>query len=755
MRAREGLNIAPAYRKRSPDRPTGRPRTDGAPAKPFGDFLFEIGCEEIPAGMIGKSARELKVILEKYLSTTGLLDSRSSNASIETFGAPRRLTAIVREVRLKQEDVTREITGPPRSIAFDSVGEPTRAAESFASKQGIPLSKLRIVNTPKGEYVAAVQIIPGRLASEILAEFLPQAIQEVSWPRSMYWTGPRGPRFIRPIRWIVALLDGNVIPFSFAGVQSGNRTRGHRFLGKSNVSLSGPSDYDAKLKKNFVLCRPGERRKKIEVEIRALAACRNLRAHDDPALLEMVTYLNEYPTVIAGDFDAAFLELPDEILITVMRDHQKYFALESRTGELAPHFLAVINLARDFRGLVRQGHERVLRARFADAQFFWRTDQKIKLADYLPKLAAVTYESRLGSYKDKVDRIRALARWLAEQWFSAGVTEADVAGSDRAGELAKCDLVTEMVREFTELQGIVGGLYARAQGEPEDIAWAVYDQYKPLGLDDPIPRNLTGCAVALADKLDSLAACFAVGAVPTGSSDPFALRRAALGIVKIILERKLPLSLSAAISAAARAVNDHAPKIDVSDAVEKRVLDFLLERARYILRERRGFAYDEINAAFAAGADDLVDAVERVAAVKAIRNTKNFAPLAASFKRIRNILEKSAGVSDKTQAGVKQELLREAAELQLQSAAQRIGEEATRRKKEKKYRQALEKISELRPAVDFFFDKVLVMHEDEKIRRNRIALLGGLLKEFSTIADFSELGAEEPRTEGAPAAAQS
>jgi glycyl-tRNA synthetase beta chain len=722
---------------------TGGTRTASSAAKTFGDFLFEIGSEEIPAGMIAKAASELKVILERHFLTNGLLAEKSGAASIETFGAPRRLTAIIRNVRLKQEDITREITGPPKSIAFDNLGEPTRAAESFASKQGIPLSKLTIVNTPKGEYVAAVQVILGRPAAQILSEALPQAIQEISWPRSMYWTGAHGPRFIRPIRWIVALLDGKVIPFSFAGVQSGDRTQGHRFLGKQNVPLTGPDDYDPKLKKNFILPHPEERRKKIDAEIRALGSRKGLHAHEDAGLVELVTYLNEYPTVIAGDFDPAFLELPDEILITVMRGHQKYFALESRNGELAPHFLAVINLAHDPKGLVRQGHERVLRARFADARFFWEADQKTKLGDYLPKLAAVTYESRLGSYKDKVERMRTLARWLAEQWFSAGVTEADVAGSDRAAELAKCDLVTEMVREFTELQGIVGGLYARAQGEPDEIAWAVYDQYKPLGLDDPIPRNLTGCAVALADKLDSLVACFAVGAVPTGSSDPFALRRAALGIVKIILERQIPLSISAAISAAARALKDHEPKIEASDAVQKQVLDFLLERARYILGERRGFAYDEINAAFAASADDLVDAVERVSALKAIRNTKNFPPLAAAFKRIRNILEKSAGTKDRMQTGVKQELLKDAAELQLQTAAQRIGEEATRRKKEKKYRQALEKISELRPAVDFFFDKVLVMHEDENIRRNRIALLGGLLKEFSTIADFSELGAED------------
>ena len=722
-----------------------RAKTVGAkkPAAPaVADFLFEIGCEELPAGMIPKAAHELQAILEKYFATHGLLEA---NGSIESLGGPRRLAAIARRLRLRQEDVVREVTGPPKSVAYDAVGEPTRAAMSFAEKQGIPVSKLAIVNTPKGEYVSATQVIEGRPASKILAEILPQAIQEISWPRSMYWTGAHGPRFIRPIRWIVALLDGKVVPFTFAGLNSGNRTDGHRFLGKRNISLSGPNEYESKLKKNFVLVRPEERRKKIETEIRSIAGRKNLRAHEDEALLEVVTYLNEYPTVISGSFDPVFLALPEEILITVMRDHQKYFGLESRRGELAPNFLAVINLNKDSKGLVRAGHERVLRARFADAQFFWRADQKCRLADYLPKLAHVTYERRLGSYFDKVERMRAIARWLAEQWFSSGITGGDVAGSDRAAELAKCDLVTEMVKEFTELQGIVGGLYARAQGEPDEIAWAVYDHYKPLGLDDPTPRNLTGCAVALADKLDSLVACFAVGAAPTGSSDPFALRRAALGIVKIILDRKISLSISAAVSAAAKALREHAPKINASDAVEKQVLDFLFERAKFILRERRGFAYDEINAAFAAGADDLVDAADRVEALKAIRNTKNFAPLAASFKRIRNILEKSAVAGDKNQLTVKQELLRDPAELQLNMVVQKIGEEATRRKKSKKYREALEKISELRPAVDFFFDKVLVMAEEEDVRRNRLALLGTLLREFSTIADFSELGGEESK----------
>jgi glycyl-tRNA synthetase beta chain len=708
-----------------------------------GDLLFEIGCEEIPAGMILRASQELKALLQKHLLTHGLLDEKFAGDSIEAFGAPRRLTAIARGIRLRQADVTREITGPPKSVAYDAVGEPTRAAMSFAEKQGIAVSKLTIVNTPKGEYLAARQFIIGLPAENILSQTLPQIIQEISWPRSMYWTGAHGPRFIRPVRWIVALLDGKVVPFSFAEVPAGNHTEGHRFLGRKRILVHNPADYELKLKKNFVLCRPNARRREIDAQIRFQTMRRGLKAHEDAGLLELVTYLNEYPSVIVGDFDPSYLALPDEILITVMRDHQKYFALETKDGDLAPHFLAVINLPKDPQGLIRAGHERVLRARFADARFFWETDQKVKLGDYLPKLAAVTYESRLGSYGCKVERMRALARWLAEQWFSGGVSQADVAGSDRAAELAKCDLVTGMVGEFPELQGIVGGLYARAQGEPEEIASAVYDQYKPVGLDDPLPRNLTGCAVALADKLDSLVACFAVGAVPTGSSDPFALRRAALGIVKIILEKKLPLSLSAAISAAAKSLREQTPKIEASDTAQKQVLDFLLDRARHVLREHYGFAVDEINAAFAAGADDLVDAADRVAAVKAIRDTKNFVPLAAAFKRIRNILEKSAAVADKSQLVVQDDLLWEPAERELYAATQKIGEDATRKKKARRYREALETISALRPSVDSFFDKVLVMVEDQNVRRNRLALLGNLLKEFSTIADFSELGQEE------------
>ncbi|HVH73222.1 MAG TPA: glycine--tRNA ligase subunit beta, partial [Candidatus Dormibacteraeota bacterium] len=413
-----------------------------------------------------------------------------------------------------------------------------------------------------------------------------------------------------------------------------------------------------------------------------------------------------------------------------------------KNGELAPQFLAVINTDKDAKGIIRAGHERVLRARFADARFFWESDQKCRLADYLPKLERVTYESRLGSYRDKVERIRDLTRWLTEQWFNLGIHQAHVLEADRAAELAKCDLATEMVREFPELQGIVGGLYARAQGEADEVADAVYDHYRPVGLDDPIPRNLTGCAVALADKLDAVVGCLGVGIVPTGSSDPYGLRRTALGIVKIVLEKKLPLSLSLAIGAAGKVLLTHKPKRGVTPDQESKILDFILDRTRFVFREREQFAYDEVAAVFRAGVDDLVDTHKRLQALRNIRKSRNFEPLAVSFKRIRKILEK-AGVAPDECGRVDPGLFEGAAERELHAAAHAAASKVESLKRGGKYQEALEAIAGLRPTVDKFFDGVMVMAEKEAVRKNRLALLAELLGEFSTIADFSEIGGEE------------
>lgn len=701
------------------------------------ELLFEIGAEEIPAGMLPRAISELQAILERHLAAENFMQG----VTIETFGGPRRLAAWVRGLVQKQADVENEITGPPKSVAYDAAGAPTRAAVSFAEKQGVPLHQVYLVQTPKGEYLAAKVTRRGRTAHDLLLEILPRVIHDLPWPRTMTWTGLEGARFIRPIRWLVGVLDGKPLKFSFGGLTAGDVTVGHRFLGKPQIKVTSFADYEQKLRANGVIVRPAERREKIERELAAYSKRTGFHIHPDAELLQLVTYLNEFPHVIEGGFDPAFLNLPDEILITVMRGHQKYFAVEKRGGELAPHFLAVINMAKDSQGLVRAGHERVLRARFADAQFFWESDQKVRLADILPKLDSITYESRLGSYHAKVERMRAIARWLSELWFNLGMMQAHVADADRAAELAKCDLATEMVREFTELQGVVGGLYAKAQGEPEVVADAVYDHYRPVGLDDPIPRNLTGCAVALADKFDSVVGCFSVGVIPTGSSDPYALRRSALGIVKIILDQKLPVSLSLAVGAAAKALLTHPPKKQVTPQQEQQVLEFLLDRAKFVFREKSGYAYDEVAAVFRAGADDLVDAEKRLKALKSIRKSRNFEPLAISFKRIRKIVEK-ANLPAGEALPVDPKLFEKDAEKHLYEAVRKTASKVSDDKRAGKYLEALEEIAGLRKVVDAFFEEVMVMAEDEAVRKNRLALLAELLREFTTIADFSELGGE-------------
>jgi len=374
--------------------------------KSSSELLFEIGCEEIPAGMLPKAEDDLRLNIEKLLAAEDL----SKEATVETFSTPRRLAAWVRGLPLKQADVEFEVTGPPKSVAYDAVGAPTRAALSFAEKQRVHVSSLYLVQTPKGEYLAAKQSKVGRATEQILTAILPRAVHDLTWPRSMTWTGLGGPRFIRPIRWVVAVFDGKPLKVEVGGIAAGNSTRGHRFLGSSAVRVSGFQDYEKKLQANGVIVRPARRQEKIGRELEGFAKRGGYRIHEDAGLRTQVTHLNEYPTVIQGDFDPAFLDLPDEILVTVMRDHQKYFAVEKKSGELAAQFLAVINTDKDAKGIIRAGHERVLRARFADARFFWESDQKCRLANYLPKFEQVAYESRLARSRQKLERVLEVAR---------------------------------------------------------------------------------------------------------------------------------------------------------------------------------------------------------------------------------------------------------------------------------------------------------------------------------------------------------
>jgi len=576
------------------------------------------------------------------------------------------------------------IKGPPISAG-------DKAAGGFAKKQGVELSAMSKV----GDYYELRKLVPGRAVRDILGETLAATILGIQWPKTMFWVGGKtGPRFIRPIRWIVAVLGDEVIFFELAGVESGSVTRGHRKLGSSSIPVTFAT-YESELRKNFVILSADERRRKIVTEITQLGA------KLDADLIETLTFITEYPTAIRGDFDPAYLELPAEVLTTVMRHHQKYFSVESAAGKLAPHFVAVMNTSGDPEGLVKRGNERVLKARFNDARFFWDVDQQKKLADRVEDLAKVTFQAKLGSYLEKTNRVVALVDELGGN-----------AHAQRAALLAKCDLTTEMVKEFTDLQGVVGGLYARHQGEHEAVAKAIYDHYQPLSMEGDIPSTHEGRIVALADKLDTLRGCFAVGLVPTGSKDPFALRRAAQGVVKILVEAKLDYKLD--------------------DLAKGELREFLLDRIKYYFREIRGFKYDEVNAVMASGCGTLADVEARLTALAGVRPTQDFEPLAASFKRIQNILKQAA--FDPTVV-LDPQLLEEGPERDLYTDFVRVRDAAKR----ETYPDALEHIASLRPRVDTFFDKVLVNAKDDNVRINRLTLLQNLLTEFSTIADFSEI----------------
>src|SRR6202451_1274329 len=709
------------------------------------DFLLEIGCEEIPARMIGAASLELRDRITALLSR-----ERLAAHEVARFDSPRRLAVLASGISAAQADVTEQVTGPSVNVAYKD-WQPTPAAHAFAKKSGVDVAQLERVSTPKGEYVAAKVTKKGRTAAEILAENLPKAISTIYWPKNMYWRKPNE-RFVRPVRWLVALLDGETVPLEFGGVRAGRTSRGHRILSDNNVTIArAGSSYIDSLRAAKVLGR-GERehqiRKALDAATRTVPGA---RWREDKTLLDTVVNLTEFPSVILGSFDPQFLTLPAEVLVTVMRDHQKYFAIEDAEGRLLPHFLAVLNTEGDPQGLIRHGNERVLRARFNDARFFWETDQKRSLLERLDLLRHVTFQKDLGSYYEKTRRVQRLCSWLSEIIKQSGIAIRPGV-IHKAVCLAKTDLITELVKEFTELQGIVGGLYARVQaldaGLPEAtrlaIADTIYDHYKPESAEDDVPRSIESSVLSIGDKADTIAGMFSLGLVPSGSKDPFALRRQANGIVKVIAEKKLPLRLTELFSDARAGYRG-------SDA-EKKFVDemtftasvkiFFRERLEFYLRDVRGYAYDVINAVLSAGANDVVDALARAEAVKQVIHMPEFLAIGAACKRMRNILKQAEEKG--IEPAARFEMLLDSAEEEksladyLEVNSPMI--EALRKKNE--YVQALLLLSTARTRVDAFFDKVMVMVEDPKVRANRLALLRTLLKEFSTIADFSEIVTE-------------
>ena len=689
------------------------------------DFLLEIGLEEVPARMIAGAEAEFGRRVRDLLVRERLI---AADAEVKTYSTPRRLVVLAADVAAAQADVEEQLTGPSWKVAFKD-GVATPAAEAFAKKAGVAVEALEKVTTPKGEYIGATVKRKGRAAAEILAAELPKEVLAIYWAKNMYWRAGKPERFVRPVRWVVALLDSAVVPVEIAGIAAGNASRGHRILhGNAPVEIGSASGYVEALRGAKVIVDVTERRQLIRKALdKATRTVPGARWREDEPLVETVTHLTEWPSVILGDFEAEYLELPEEVLVTVMRDHQKYFAVEGADGKLAPHFLAVLNTEADAEGaaIIRHGNAKVLRARFKDARFFWDVDQKTPLAERVESLKAVTFQKELGSYYWKTEQNLGVAHKLAAVVKAAGIAFNEAA-LVKATELAKADLTTELVKEFTELQGIIGGLYARAQGLGEHVALAIYEQYIPASTEDDIPVSHEGQLLGLADRIQTIASMFGIGQAPTGSKDPFALRRAANGVVKILAESTLPLTLSDVVRASG-----------TEGKLSAEVSAFLGERLHFYLKDVRGFAYDVVNAVLAAGADDVRDAIARAEALTAARESADFAAVSAAFKRIKNILRQAEEKKLAIQVADSAKLAPEAQKLL--TAAAELAAKVAKHRESHAYGVALAEIATLRPSVDAFFDKVMVLDPDEAVRGANLGLIDGVLRGFSGIADFSEI----------------
>jgi glycyl-tRNA synthetase beta subunit len=790
------------------------------------DLLLELGLEEIPARMIPSAEAEL---LRRTLALLGkealLAPTFDPVTDARSYSTPRRLAVLISGVIAQQPDLTEDVTGPAVKIAYKD-GVPTPAAEAFAKKNGIAVADLKTISTPRGDYLAASVTKKGRSASEVLTTELPKEIAALYWAKNMRWIPQDRQTFVRPVLWLVCLLGDTVVPFAFGGRTAARASYGHRVLSNGEpFEIQTPDSYLAQLEGEYVLADVEVRRQKIRKALdhvtRTIPAA---KWREDHPLVDKMTHLTEWPDVLLGSFEPSYLALPEEVLVTVMRDHQNYFALEgdlgtpstnldttstdlgapsvrgssrtsasdvsadlgapsvrgfsrtsasnvstdlgapsvrgssrtsasnvstdlgapsvrgfSRTGggdvsggkaapanKLLPNFLAITNISLNETNapIIKQGNERVLRARFNDAQFFWNFDQKTSLTERIKLLESVTFQKDLGSYALKSKEVAGIAALLATEAKQRGAS-LDAEAIALAAQLAKTDLTTELVKEFTELQGIIGGLYAKSQGVSATVAEAIYDQYLPASADDSIPRSAEGCILGLADRVHTIAGMFGLGMEPTGSKDPFALRRAANSIVKILAEGPLPLLLSNVVGASA-------PKPEVFEKLNS----FFAERVDFYLRESRGQSYDVVKAVMASGYDNLHDTVARAEAVSSMRGSADFLAVSAAFKRMKNILaqanfELESGVPDiPAENSPERDLLRKYADLDA-----KVGRLAN----ERKYREALEATATIRPEVDSFFEKVMVNDPDPKIRERRLALLAIIVKNFSGIADFSEI----------------
>jgi glycyl-tRNA synthetase beta chain len=684
------------------------------------ELFLEIGTEEIPAGFLPRAQADMEAIIRKELES-----ARLAHGDITTMATPRRLVLRVAGLPAVQPDAEITAVGPARGVAFAADGKPTRAAEGFARGQGVEVTALTVITTDKGEYVAAVKKETGRPTPDLLTEMLPRLIANIPFRKSMRW-GDLDVRFARPVHWIVALFDGIVVPFSFGNIDSGTVSRGHRFMANTPFPVRDFAHYLEECERHFVIPDQGRRQEIIRREIHRVAKAAGGRLLPDEGLLDEVTYLVEYPSAIHGTFSPDFLAVPKEVLITSMRSHQRYFSVVDEEGRLLPAFITVPNTLADDPAVVVKGNERVLRARLSDARFFFDEDRKVRLESRVEALKSVVYQARLGTSYEKMERFRALAVGLAGR-LNPQVKEK----VERAAFLCKADLVTGMVGEFPEVQGVMGREYALHDGEDAAVAAAIAEHYLPTQAGGELPSSDIGAFVSLADKMDTICGCFGVGLIPTGSADPYALRRSALGIINIILDKGYRESLNGFSKASLDLL---AAKLTrPQEEVHKDVLEFFKGRFVNLMADRH--PTDVVDAAVTAGFDDLVDCAARIAALAEFKGRPDFEPLAVAFKRVCNI------VKEPVTAVVDEALFQDDAEKALHGAFRAVAGAVAAKVAGRDYLAALTEIATLKGGVDAFFDKVMVMAEDERVRNNRLALLQEIKGLFRDIADFAKLAA--------------
>ena len=684
------------------------------------ELLLEIGTEEIPARFIPPVLEEMAASFRKLLET-----ERIAAGEVVTWGTPRRLALVARDLAATQSEAATEIVGPPKAVAFDSYGNPTPAAQGFAKNQGVAVSDLIEVDTPRGIYLAVSKRTAGRPTRERLPELLPSFILGLSFPKSMRW-GSETITFARPIHWILARFGGEVLYFTVGDVTSAGMTYGHRFLAPQAVEVEDAEDYVAALQKAHVIVDPQARRAHLEKELAEAAAKVGGEVVPNPGLLEENSFLVEYPSVVCGNFEDKFLALPDEVLITSMREHQRYFSLRGKDGRLLPHFIAVNNtLTRDPK-VVQKGHERVLRARLSDAMYFYETDSKTPLEKRVEALKGVVFHSLLGTSYEKMERFREMAAFLAQQ-LAPDLTEL----VRRAAYLSKADIVTEMVGEFPSLQGMMGRQYAKLSGEPPAVAEAIFTHYLPRHAGDLLPGDLTGALVGMGDRFDTICGCFGVGLIPTGAADPYGLRRHALAIIHILRDQGLHLNLPEAVWAALDLLKGKISRTPEETALE--VLDFFQTRLQHLLLSE-GIDNETVAAVLAAGgAADVVDATDKAKALEEVRRSPDFPALAVAFKRVINIARGA-------EAGEVTDLLFEHPEEKyLYEATGLMETEVAAAMEKRDYPAVCRALAQLKNPVDAFFDKVLVMAENENLKRNRLSLLVRISDTFLQMADFSRI----------------